>query len=276
MTSSTSPTIAASAESKLPKQTTSKALSFTIDNILLNKDSPSKANAAVLSKSFPIQGATSPTEHLTYSPYQHSLFFSLLPYHQSPVDYLPSADRFNETRKLSPNSEASNSRNPHKQQQQIIFDVLGSNGGGLVATKMETHRHHPYQRPSFPPGHPSQESSQLEHHFSTSRLSAEEYRQLRVKEAAIFASIAGFDSPFPGGTRPSLLSGSSYLTGSGSFFYKRKRRHRTIFTEEQLEQLEVAFEKTHYPDVLLRDQLASRVGLKEERIEVSTRFSFCQ
>lgn len=50
---------------------------------------------------------------------------------------------------------------------------------------------------------------------------------------------------------------------------KRKRRHRTIFTEEQLEQLEATFDKTHYPDVLLREQLALQVDLKEERIEVS-------
>ncbi|XP_059617457.1 homeobox protein goosecoid [Phlebotomus argentipes] len=60
----------------------------------------------------------------------------------------------------------------------------------------------------------------------------------------------------------------SHHGGLGGPPPKRKRRHRTIFTEEQLEQLEATFEKTHYPDVVLREQLALKVDLKEERVEV--------
>lgn len=53
---------------------------------------------------------------------------------------------------------------------------------------------------------------------------------------------------------------------------KRKRRHRTIFTEEQLEKLEETFSTTHYPDVVSRETLAQQVDLKEERVEVSYLF----
>lgn len=50
---------------------------------------------------------------------------------------------------------------------------------------------------------------------------------------------------------------------------RRKRRHRTIFTDEQLEALENLFQETKYPDVGTREQLARKVHLREEKVEVS-------
>ncbi|XP_070618936.1 homeobox protein goosecoid-2 [Erythrolamprus reginae] len=49
---------------------------------------------------------------------------------------------------------------------------------------------------------------------------------------------------------------------------RRTRRHRTIFTEDQLQALETLFHKNQYPDVITREHLAAQIHLKEERVEV--------
>ena len=49
--------------------------------------------------------------------------------------------------------------------------------------------------------------------------------------------------------------------------HNKKRVYRTTFTSLQLE---AVFEKTHYPDVLMREDLAQRVQLTKEPVQVST------
>ncbi|XP_052595857.1 homeobox protein goosecoid-2-like [Peromyscus californicus insignis] len=68
-------------------------------------------------------------------------------------------------------------------------------------------------------------------------------------------------------TAPS--AGSPALTGtSGPGPQRRTRRHRTIFSEEQLQALEALFVQNQDPDVGTRERLAVRIRLREERVEV--------
>lgn len=100
------------------------------------------------------------------------------------------------------------------------------------------------------------------------------------------SSVAGYEgpgsvlvSPVPHQMLPYMNVGTlsrTELQLLNQLHCRRKRRHRTIFTDEQLEALENLFQETKYPDVGTREQLARKVHLREEKVEVGAPAGPCR